>query len=86
MIGYANQLTTAPNMQADIWEGNSTIVEELAAQCSSKPDAIVLSVGGGGLLQGVVEGLDKVDLPIMPLAYCLMRDPYVHRLAGRTCR
>lgn len=56
-----------------IWEGNSTIVDELAAQLpevspserstySSRPmpvDAIICSVGGGGLLNGLIMGLER---------------------------
>ncbi|MDT8297674.1 MAG: serine/threonine dehydratase family protein [Spirochaetaceae bacterium] len=44
-----------------IWEGNSTIVDEISRQVET-PDAIILSVGGGGLMCGVVEGLHKNGL------------------------
>lgn len=44
-----------------IWEGHATLVDELKVQCSEQPDLIVLSVGGGGLLNGVVEGLIRND-------------------------
>jgi L-serine/L-threonine ammonia-lyase len=40
-----------------LWEGHSTIVDELNEECKVQPDLIILSVGGGGLLCGVVEGL-----------------------------
>ena len=45
-----------------IWEGHSTIVDELKASFgeSDRPDMIVLSVGGGGLLAGIQRGLDRV--------------------------
>jgi L-serine/L-threonine ammonia-lyase len=42
-------------------------VHELHAQIE-RPDAIVLSVGGGGLLAGVLEGMDDVgwsDVPVL---------------------
>jgi L-serine/L-threonine ammonia-lyase len=39
-----------------LWEGHATLVEEL--ECD-RPDAIVLSVGGGGLLCGVIRGLHE---------------------------
>jgi L-serine/L-threonine ammonia-lyase len=42
-----------------IWEGHATIIEELAQEME-EPDAIILSVGGGGLFCGVMEGLEKV--------------------------
>ncbi|WP_129778998.1 pyridoxal-phosphate dependent enzyme [Peristeroidobacter soli] len=41
-----------------LWAGHATLVDELARQ-ADKPDAIVLSVGGGGLLCGVCEGLKR---------------------------
>jgi len=42
-----------------IWLGNSSIVDELQED-SVKPDCIVLSVGGGGLLCGVQQGLERL--------------------------
>ena len=44
-----------------IWEGNSSIVAELLRAYEGKPppDAIVLSVGGGGLLAGVQLGVKR---------------------------
>ena len=51
-----------------LWEGHATIVDELKEQCGVQPDLIVLSVGGGGLLCGVVEGLARngwEDTPIL---------------------
>ncbi len=39
-----------------LWQGHATIVDEVF-HSGLKPDAIVLSVGGGGLLSGVAEGL-----------------------------
>ena len=43
-----------------LWEGHSTLIDELAS-ANCKPDAIVLSVGGGGLLCGVYQGLKRHD-------------------------
>lgn len=40
-----------------LWEGHSTIVDEIKEQCVEQPDLIILSVGGGGLLCGIIEGL-----------------------------
>lgn len=42
-----------------IWAGHATLIEEMAAT-GPKPDVVVLSVGGGGLLCGVAEGLARV--------------------------
>lgn len=51
-----------------IWEGNSSIVDELAYQLppgdeqdnSALPvDALVCSVGGGGLMNGLIQGIER---------------------------
>lgn len=49
-----------------IWEGNSTLVYE-AYGAGFKPGAIVLSVGGGGLLAGVAMGLHEVNWQDVPI-------------------
>jgi len=41
-----------------LWKGHSSIVDELHA-INFKPDAIVASVGGGGLLCGIYQGLER---------------------------
>ncbi|UXI68776.1 pyridoxal-phosphate dependent enzyme [Tahibacter amnicola] len=43
-----------------LWAGHASLVDELARQCDTPPDTILLAVGGGGLLLGVLEGLDRV--------------------------
>ncbi|KAL8868181.1 MAG: hypothetical protein Q9174_005157 [Haloplaca sp. 1 TL-2023] len=50
----------------EIWKGNSTLITEIVEQLWRKgeevpPDAMVCSVGGGGLLCGVLLGLEKHD-------------------------
>uniref|UniRef100_A0A8C8R7B6 L-serine dehydratase/L-threonine deaminase n=1 Tax=Pelusios castaneus TaxID=367368 RepID=A0A8C8R7B6_9SAUR len=53
-----------------IWEGHMSIVKELKENLDSKPGALVLSVGGGGMLCGVVQGLREVgweDVPIVAM-------------------
>jgi L-serine/L-threonine ammonia-lyase len=50
-----------------IWKGHATLVDEIA-NLVPKPDAIVLSVGGGGLLCGVIQGLHAnnwQDVPVV---------------------
>lgn len=50
-----------------LWHGHATMIDELARQ-GPKPGAIVLSVGGGGLLCGVVDGLRRngwADVPVV---------------------
>lgn len=39
-----------------LWAGHASMIDELVMQCD-KPDVIICSVGGGGLLAGVAEGL-----------------------------
>jgi L-serine/L-threonine ammonia-lyase len=41
-----------------LWEGHATLIDEVA-RTGLKPDAVVLSVGGGGLLSGVALGLQR---------------------------
>lgn len=43
----------------DIWEGNATVMEEISEQLQGKPDVVVCSVGGGGLLNGIMQVLDN---------------------------
>lgn len=38
-------------------DGHSTIVQEILEQCTEPPAAVVVSVGGGGLLCGILKGL-----------------------------
>lgn len=49
-----------------IWRGNSTLVDEIVDEIGA-PDAIVVSVGGGGLLCGVIEGLRRHGLAGVPV-------------------
>ncbi len=44
-----------------IWEGHASLIDEVLTT-GFQPDAVVLSVGGGGLLCGVAEGLQKAGL------------------------
>lgn len=50
-----------------LWQGHASLIDEVAA-IGPKPDAVVLAVGGGGLLCGVVEGLRRngwTDVPVV---------------------
>jgi L-serine/L-threonine ammonia-lyase len=50
-----------------LWQGHSTMIDEVAA-AGVTPDAIVLSDGGGGLLCGVMEGMHRHgwhDVPVV---------------------
>lgn len=50
-----------------VWRGHSTIIDEVVED-GVQPDLVVLSVGGGGLLSGVIEGLRRHRLNIPVLA------------------
>lgn len=46
-----------------VWEGNSSIIAEIADQLPKEagpPSAIVCSVGGGGLCGGIMQGCKVV--------------------------
>ncbi|MEW6705807.1 MAG: pyridoxal-phosphate dependent enzyme [Pseudomonadota bacterium] len=50
-----------------VWEGHATMIDEVAA-AGLRPDAVVLSVGGGGLMSGVIQGLHAHgwrDVPVV---------------------
>ena len=50
-----------------IWGGHASLVPEIAREIS-KPGMVVVSVGGGGLLAGLVQGLHDVgwqDVPVI---------------------
>jgi L-serine/L-threonine ammonia-lyase len=59
--GSTGSLYVPPFDHQLIWDGNSSIITELALTNNiHAPDAVVLSVGGGGLLTGVKIGLQKM--------------------------
>ena len=49
-----------------LWQGHATMIDEVA-RSGVKPDAVVLSVGGGGLLCGVAEGLHRNGWDRIPI-------------------
>jgi L-serine/L-threonine ammonia-lyase len=49
-----------------LWEGHASMIDEVA-RAGLTPDAVVLSVGGGGLLCGVVEGLRRNGMAGVPV-------------------
>jgi L-serine/L-threonine ammonia-lyase len=50
----------------NIWEGHASIIDEIS-NSGIVPDVVVLSVGGGGLLCGVVEGLKRNHCEKVPI-------------------
>ena len=54
----------------DIWDGNATLIDEAVEQSramGSGFDVVICSVGGGGLLCGVLEGLHRNGLAQVPV-------------------
>lgn len=49
-----------------LWEGHATLIDEVVA-AGVRFDAVVCSVGGGGLLAGIVEGLHRNGLTNVPV-------------------
>ena len=49
-----------------VWQGHATLIDEVF-RSGLKPDAVVLSVGGGGLLSGVAEGLRRNGWDHVPI-------------------
>lgn len=49
-----------------LWDGHASMIVEAAEQ-APKPDAVVLSVGGGGLMSGVLQGMHAVGWRDVPL-------------------
>lgn len=49
-----------------LWEGHATMIDELARQ-GARPDLVICSVGGGGLLCGVVQGLQRNGWSSVPV-------------------
>ncbi|KAG2418363.1 hypothetical protein HFD88_001464 [Aspergillus terreus] len=65
--GKQTNIYIPPFDHPDVWAGAATMVPEIAAQVPPRDssgyafpaDAIVCSVGGGGLFNGIVQGLDE---------------------------
>jgi L-serine/L-threonine ammonia-lyase len=49
-----------------LWEGHASLIDEMLAQ-GPTPDAVVVAVGGGGLLCGVAQGLARHGLDAVPI-------------------
>ncbi|OJA21230.1 hypothetical protein AZE42_07994 [Rhizopogon vesiculosus] len=53
-----------------LWDGHSSMVTEIQRQLPIQPDAIFCSVGGGGLIGGIMQGCKNVgwdEVPIVAL-------------------
>lgn len=49
-----------------LWQGHASMVDEVVAE-GVRPDAVILCVGGGGLLSGVDDGLRRNGLEHVPV-------------------
>ncbi|HFD2936428.1 TPA: pyridoxal-phosphate dependent enzyme [Klebsiella quasipneumoniae subsp. similipneumoniae] len=49
-----------------LWQGHASMIDEVVEE-GVRPDAVILSVGGGGLLAGVDEGLRRNGLDNVPV-------------------
>jgi L-serine/L-threonine ammonia-lyase len=65
-IGGMDRVLIHPFDDPLIWDGHATMIDEIATAGLS-PDIVVLSVGGGGLLCGVIEGLHRNNLGQVPV-------------------
>jgi len=49
-----------------LWPGHASLIDEVA-EAGIRPDGVVISVGGGGLLCGIVEGLQRNGMNDVPI-------------------
>ncbi|XP_028251465.1 serine dehydratase-like isoform X2 [Parambassis ranga] len=72
-LAEAEGLTFVPPFDHPLlWQGHASMITEVAAALGPgvKPGAVLLSVGGGGLLCGVIQGLKDVgwtDVPVIAM-------------------
>jgi L-serine/L-threonine ammonia-lyase len=65
VMPYAQTTTIycPPFDHPDIWHGNSSVMHEIAAQLpGSVPDVLICSVGGGGLINGICQAMDDMNM------------------------
>ena len=69
-VDFATRTRTTyvhPFDHPDLWRGHSTLVDEVAEQ-GPVPSRVICSVGGGGLLCGILEGMERHgwhDVPVI---------------------
>lgn len=64
LCDQADAFYIPPFDHPDIWDGNATLIDEVAKEDF---DVVICSVGGGGLLSGVVQGLQRNNLAHIPV-------------------
>lgn len=66
----AGAIYIPPFDHPDIWDGNATLIDEAAAQAKALGtdfDVVICSVGGGGLMSGVLQGMHRNGMQDVPL-------------------
>lgn len=51
-----------------LWDGHATIIDDIVSEGIQAPDAVIVSVGGGGLACGILEGMHRqgwYDVPLI---------------------
>jgi len=56
-----------PYDQPDTWLGHSSLVDELQIQLKQKPGCVVSCIGGGGLVIGLLQGLERIGWNSVPV-------------------
>ncbi|NRR33692.1 pyridoxal-phosphate dependent enzyme [Oxalobacteraceae bacterium] len=70
LADQAGTIYIPPFDHPDIWEGHATLVDEALRQSRAlglEIDVVVCSVGGGGLMSGILQGLHQHGLTRLPL-------------------
>lgn len=68
IVAETNGAYIHPFDDAPIWTGHATMIDEIVRQADAKPEALIVCVGGGGLMCGLIEGLhrnDWADVPVL---------------------
>lgn len=58
LVAESGGIYVSPFDDSLLWDGHSTMIDECVSQIE-QPDAVVVSVGGGGLLCGVLQGMHR---------------------------
>lgn len=61
MSSIETDIYVPPFDHEDIWAGNATMIPEIERQLGGVPDAVLCSVGGGGLFSGIIQGLASLS-------------------------
>ncbi|MEM9183007.1 MAG: pyridoxal-phosphate dependent enzyme [Pseudomonadota bacterium] len=70
LCGSTGAFYVHPFDHPELWRGHATVIEECASAFSElggAPDAVVVAVGGGGLLCGVLSGMHAASWAQVPL-------------------